>query len=132
MDVTLALEARAAGDSRAASRLVPVVYDQLRRIAAKYLRQERAGHTLCPTDLVHEAYIRLVDDERISWQGKTHFLAIAAREMRRILVDSARAHKAGKRGGGCGGSPSRRAWRQHRGSRSTCWRSARRSTGSAS
>jgi RNA polymerase sigma factor (TIGR02999 family) len=99
MDVTQALEDHVAGDRGAASQLLPLVYDRLRALAARYMRQERPGHSLCPTDLVHEAYVRLVDITRISWQGKTHFFAMAARQMRRILVESARAHKAQKRGG---------------------------------
>lgn len=100
MDTNQALKAHAGGEAHAAARLAPLVYAQLRKLAARYLRHERPGHSLCPTDLVHEAYLRLVDPDRINWQGKTHFMSLAARQMRRILVESARAHKAQKRGGG--------------------------------
>jgi RNA polymerase sigma factor (TIGR02999 family) len=100
MDATEAFEARASGNPDAVSQLLPAVYDQLRNLAAGHLRRERPGHTLQPTDLVHEAYVRIVDRTRISWQGRTHFFAAAAREMRRVLIDSARAHRAKKRWGG--------------------------------
>ncbi len=99
MDVTLALEAHAAGDRNAAAELLPLVYRELRSIAARYMRRERAGHSMQPSDLVHEAYLRLVDESRIGWRGKTHFLAMAATEMRRILVEHARSRLAKKRGG---------------------------------
>jgi RNA polymerase sigma factor (TIGR02999 family) len=85
---------------RAADRLLPLVYDQLRALAASYLRAERPDITLQPTALVHEAYLRLIANDRIDWKGKTHFLAMAATQMRRILVDHARARDAHKRGGG--------------------------------
>ena len=88
-----------AGDSDAAARLMPVVYEELRRLARDYLRRERAEHTLQPTALVHEAYLRLVDDNSVSWQSRAHFYGIAAKLMRRILVDHARARNAAKRGG---------------------------------
>ncbi len=97
---TEALVAHAAGDPRAVSRLVPLVYVELRKLASRLMRRERREHTLQPTALVHEAYLRLIDNTRIDWQGKTHFLAIAAKEMRQILVQHARAHKARKRGAG--------------------------------
>ncbi len=97
---TEALVAHAAGDPRAVSRLLPLVYVELRKLASHLMRRERRGHTLQPTALVHEAYVRLIDNTRIDWQGKTHFLAIAAKEMRQILVQHARAHKARKRGAG--------------------------------
>ncbi len=88
-------------DSRAAAkRLMPLAYDELHALASHYLRQERAGHTLQPTALVHEAYLRLVDQTRVDWRDRTHFVAVAAQSMRRILVDHARAHLAAKRGGG--------------------------------
>jgi RNA polymerase sigma factor (TIGR02999 family) len=88
------------GDERAAAeRLIPLVYDELRRLARDYLRRERGDHTLQPTALVHEAYLRLVDDRSVAWQDRAHFYGIAARLMRRILVDHARAHNASKRGG---------------------------------
>jgi RNA polymerase sigma factor (TIGR02999 family) len=86
-------------DVSAAERLIPFVYDELRRLARSYLRDERSDHTLQPTALVHEAYVRLVDDRSVAWQNRAHFYAIAARLMRRILVDHARAHNAAKRGG---------------------------------
>ena len=99
-DVTRLLLAWRDGDTVAASRLMPLVYDELRRLARDYLRHERGGHTLQPTALVHEAYLRLVDDQAVQWQGRAHFFGVAARAMRRILVDHARAHRAAKRGGG--------------------------------
>jgi RNA polymerase sigma factor (TIGR02999 family) len=79
--------------------LMDLVYRDLRRLAANYLRGERAGHTLSPTDLVHEAYTRMVDQTRVDWRGKTHFFAIAAQAMRRILIDHARRHGRTRRGG---------------------------------
>src|SRR5579864_7473582 len=88
------------GDRPAASRLLPIVYGELRRLAAHYLRGERPGQTLQPTELVHEAYLRLVGQERISWQSRAHFMAMAATSMRRILVDRARRKSAEKHGGG--------------------------------
>ena len=95
---TSALEAHVAGDAQAAEQLLPKVYDKLRSLAAKYMRQERPGHTLQATALVHEAYIRLIDIDRMDWQGKTHFYAMAARQMRRLLVEHARTASARKRG----------------------------------
>lgn len=87
-------------DPRAAlDRLTPLVYDELRRLASSYLRSQRPGHTLQPTALVHEAYMRL-SGQQIDWQDRGHFFGIAARAMRLILVDSARAHSAEKRGSG--------------------------------
>ena len=80
--------------------LMPLVYGELRRLAANRLRNERPDHTLQPTALVHEAYVRLVDQRQVRWQNRAHFYAIAAHIMRRILVDRARAHGAGKRGAG--------------------------------
>jgi RNA polymerase sigma factor (TIGR02999 family) len=80
--------------------LFPLVYDELRRIAARELRHEREGHTLCTTALVHEAWIELSKLTRIQWQSRTHYLAIAAQAMRRVLVDYAIARRAQKRGGG--------------------------------
>lgn len=79
--------------------LVPLVYDELRQLAAAILRQERAGHSLQPTALVNEAYLRLIDATKFEWQGRAQFLALAARSMRQILVDHARARDARKRGG---------------------------------
>ncbi len=87
------------GDRAALDQLVPLVYDECRRIAARQLARERAGHTLDPTALVHELYLRLVDQRSASWANRAHFFAIAARLMRRILVDHARARGAHKRGG---------------------------------
>jgi RNA polymerase sigma factor (TIGR02999 family) len=87
------------GDGEARERLMAVVYDDLRRRAAGYLRRERAGHTLQPTALVHEAYLRLVEQDRVVWQNRAHFLAVAASMMRRVLVDHGRRQKARKRGG---------------------------------
>jgi RNA polymerase sigma-70 factor (ECF subfamily) len=88
------------GDRAAFDRLVPLVSHELRQLAGKYLRREREGHTLQPTALVNEAYLRLVDLNRIQWQDRAHFFAMAARTMRRILVDHARARDNDKRGGG--------------------------------
>ncbi|MBV9008162.1 MAG: sigma-70 family RNA polymerase sigma factor [Verrucomicrobia bacterium] len=79
--------------------LAAIVYDELRAIARRYLERERAGHTLQATALVHEAYVRLVDETRVSWQNRAHFLGVAAQVMRRVLVDYARAHRSLKRGG---------------------------------
>jgi RNA polymerase sigma factor (TIGR02999 family) len=87
------------GDQAADSRLMAVVYEDLRRVARRRLRGERADHSLAPTALVHEAYLRLVDLRRVRWQNRAQFFAIAARVMRQILVDHARAHAAAKRGG---------------------------------
>jgi RNA polymerase sigma factor (TIGR02999 family) len=94
----LLLECRS--DDRAADRLFPLVYEELRRIAHRQLRRERTGHTLGTTALVHEAYLKLVDITRVEWRDRVHFLSMAARAMRRILVDYARQHRAERRGGG--------------------------------
>ena len=99
-DATVMLSRSVRGDEDAAARLIELTYERLRELAAGYLRRERANHTLQATALVHEAYVRLVDPEKVSWQGRTHFLAIAAHEMRRVLVDHARQHNRLKRGGG--------------------------------
>jgi RNA polymerase sigma factor (TIGR02999 family) len=98
-DVTGLLAAWREGDATAVDRLFPLVYDELRRIAHRQLLLERADHTLGTTALVHEAYIRLVDQSRAQWVDRAQFFAIASRAMRRILVDYARQHLAGKRGG---------------------------------
>ena len=98
-DVTGLLVAWGQGDRAADSRLIAVVYQDLRRVARRRLRAERADHSLAPTALVHEAYLRLVDLRRVRWQNRAQFFAIAARLMRQILVDHARAHVAAKRGG---------------------------------
>lgn len=87
-------------DETARDRLLPLVYAELRRIASRQLRRERPDHTLQPTALVHEAYIRLVDQRQVDWQGRAHFFGVAARIMRRILVDHARRRRARKRGAG--------------------------------
>ncbi len=99
-DVTRMLVAWGQGDRAADSRLIAVVYQDLRRVARRRLRAERLDHSLAPTALVHEAYLRLVDLRRVRWQNRAQFFAIAARLMRQILVDHARAHAAAKRGGG--------------------------------
>lgn len=97
-DVTGLLVAWSKGDEGARTRLVETVYAELRRLARGYLRRERADHSLPPTALVHEAYLKLVDQRRVHWQNRTQFFAIAAHVMRRILVDHARSHLAQKRG----------------------------------
>jgi len=88
------------GDRSAAKRLMPLVYDQLRGLAQRYMQQERAGHTFQATAVVHEAYIRLIDQTSIDWKSRAHFFAVAAEIMRHVLVDYARQHVAAKRGGG--------------------------------
>jgi RNA polymerase sigma factor (TIGR02999 family) len=88
------------GDQRAVDQLMPLVYDELRRIAGAHLRKEPDGHTLQSTALVHEAYLRLVDQRNSGWRNRAHFFAIASRMMRRILVDHARGQHAAKRGAG--------------------------------
>ena len=97
--VTGLLVAWRSGDSGAADRLFSAVYDELRRVARNHLRRERAGHTLDTTSLVHEAYVRLVDQTRTDWTDRTQFFAVASRVMRRILIDHARHKLAAKRGG---------------------------------
>ena len=99
-DVTALLAEWSRGDRSALSQLLPVVYGELRRIAARQLAGERVGHTLQPTALVHEVYLRLVDQRQVDWQNRAHFFGVAAQVMRRILVDHARRHSAGKRGDG--------------------------------
>jgi RNA polymerase sigma factor (TIGR02999 family) len=98
-DVTQILQAWSEGDESAPSRLMPVVYSELRRLAGDYLRRERPDHTLQATALVHEAYLKLVDENRVTWKNRAHFCGIAARLMRQILVEHARTHNAAKRGG---------------------------------
>lgn len=93
------------GDPRALDRLVPLVYDELRRLAAGYLRDERAAETLQPTALVNEAYLRLVAQEMPDWESRSHFFGVAAHLMRQILVDHARKHRSQKRGGGAAPLP---------------------------
>jgi len=99
-DVTALLADWSRGNRGALDRLLPLVFAELRRIAARQLRKERAGHTLQPTALVNEVYLRLVDQRQVDWQGRAHFFGVAAQVMRRILVDHARRHSADKRGGG--------------------------------
>jgi RNA polymerase sigma factor (TIGR02999 family) len=88
------------GDKAALDELAPLVYNELRRLARYYLRAERPDHTLQPSDLVHEAYLRLVDEKEIDWQNRAHFFGVAAVRMRQILVEHARGRQAAKRGGG--------------------------------
>jgi RNA polymerase sigma factor (TIGR02999 family) len=87
------------GDQKALDKLMPLVYGELRRLAGNYLRRERPGHTLQPTALVNEAYLKLIDQKKAKWQNRAQFYGVAAQLMRRILVDHARAHQAAKRGG---------------------------------
>ena len=98
-DVTQILKDWSDGSGDASARLMPLVYEELRRLAREYIRRERADHTLQATALVHEAYLRMVDERIVTWKDRAHFYGIAARLMRRILVDHARAHNAAKRGG---------------------------------
>jgi RNA polymerase sigma factor (TIGR02999 family) len=98
--VTALLTDWSRGDTTALEQLLPLVYDELRRIAARQLRGERANHTLQPTALVHEVYLRLIDQRQVDWHDRAHFLGVAAQTMRRILVDHARRHGARKRGDG--------------------------------
>src|SRR5262245_51497048 len=97
-DVTALLLEWRGGNASALDRLVPLVYEELRRVADRYLRRERQEHTLQPTALVHEVYFRLVDQKRIQWQNRAQFFGVCAGLMRRLLVDHARRHGAGKRG----------------------------------
>lgn len=99
-DVTQLLVEASQGDRGAVDALLPHVYKELRRLAGGYMKREREGHTLDATGLVHEAYMKLVDQSRVEWQNRSHFFGIAATAMRRILVDHARARQADKRGGG--------------------------------
>jgi RNA polymerase sigma-70 factor, ECF subfamily len=99
-DVTALLDEWTRGNREALDRLLPLVQSELRRIAARQLRREREGHTLRPTALVNEAYLRLVDQRHVEWQNRAHFFGVAAQVMRRILVDHARRHNAAKRGEG--------------------------------
>jgi len=98
-DITHILQQWSEGDENAVESLFPLVYDELRRLARSYLAKERTGHTLQPTALVHEAYLRLIDQTRTTWQDRVHFYAVAANMMRRILVNHARDRSAQKRGG---------------------------------
>ncbi|MEP6900190.1 MAG: sigma-70 family RNA polymerase sigma factor [Actinomycetota bacterium] len=98
-DITLVLKAWSSGKKESADELFPLVYDELKRQARIFLSRERSDHTLQPTALVHEAYLKLIDQNRVDWQNRAHFFGVAATLMRRILVDYAREHAAGKRGG---------------------------------
>src|SRR5271163_4301633 len=98
--ITVALQDLARGDKDALDRLMPFVYAELKKLAGSYLRQEREGHTLQPTALVHEAYFRLVDQERPDYNNRAHFLGVAAHVMRLILIDHARSKRTAKRGAG--------------------------------
>lgn len=97
--VTALLVELSNGKRDAVDQLLPLIYDELKRLAASYLRRERSDHTLQPTALVNEAYLKMIDITRVSWQSKAHFIGVAANQMRRILVDHARQHNALKRGG---------------------------------
>jgi len=99
VNVTMLLKQISSGNQNAVAEPVPLLYDELRRMASRYLQRERPGHTLQATALVHEAYLRLVDQKGVEWQNRSHFFGVAAQQMRRILVDYARAHHAAKRGG---------------------------------
>jgi RNA polymerase sigma-70 factor, ECF subfamily len=98
--VTRLLEALRDGDAAAFDRLIPLVYDELRRVAQRQLRRQSPGHTLNTTALVHEAYLKLVDQTCVPWADRTHFLAVAARAMRQVLINHAQMHATAKRGGG--------------------------------
>src|SRR5436190_23689868 len=100
IEVTQLLKDWGDGDSTALDQLMPIVYGELRAIAARYLRRERQDHTLQPTALVNEAYLRLIDQKQVNWQNRAHFLGVAAQMMRRILIDHAKSHTRIKRGGG--------------------------------
>jgi RNA polymerase sigma factor (TIGR02999 family) len=99
-EVTALLSAWRSGDADALGRLIPIVYDDLRRVAAHYMRSEQPGHTLQTTALVHEAFLRLTREQDRTWDNRAHFFAVAAQIMRNLLVDHARAASRGKRGGG--------------------------------
>jgi RNA polymerase sigma factor (TIGR02999 family) len=99
-DVTRLLQEWTNGEEQALDRLVPQIHRELRKLAASYLRKERPEHTLQPTALVNEAFLKLIDQRAVKWQNRAHFFGIAAQAMRRILVDHARARGAGKRGDG--------------------------------
>lgn len=98
-EISVILKDWSGGSRASADALLALVYDELRKIAARYLRKEKSGHTLQPTALVHEAYMKLIDISDINWQDRAHFFAVSANVMRRILVDHARAKLAEKRGG---------------------------------
>jgi RNA polymerase sigma factor (TIGR02999 family) len=99
-DVTRLLQEWSNGQEQALDRLLPQIHQELRKLAASYMRKERPDHTLQPTALVNEAFLKLIDQRAVKWQNRAHFFGIAAQAMRRILVDHARAHTASKRGDG--------------------------------
>ncbi|HSE96900.1 MAG TPA: ECF-type sigma factor, partial [Blastocatellia bacterium] len=99
-EVTRLLVAWSDGDRAALDKLIPLVYEELRRLANRYMRREKPGHTLQTSALVNEAYLRLIDQRNMRWQNRAHFYAVSAQLMRRILVDHARSHARAKRGGG--------------------------------
>ena len=99
-EVTQLLQGWSVGNREALDKLLPLVYDELRRLAHSYLTHERPDHTLQTTALVHEAYLKLIDQRSVNWQNRAHFFAISAQAMRRILLDNARRHTAAKRGSG--------------------------------
>jgi len=99
-DIAGLLDGWRRGDREALEQLLPLVYSELRRIAARQLKKERPGHTLQPTALVHEAYLRLAEQRQVDWQNEAHFFGVAAQVMRRVLVDHARRRSAAKRGDG--------------------------------
>jgi RNA polymerase sigma factor (TIGR02999 family) len=105
LEITEALVALRGRIPGALDRLMPLVYDQLRHVAHRQLGAEPTGHTLSTTALVHEAYLKLVDQSRVQWQDRAHFFAVASRAMRRILIDYARRHRALRRGGSPDGAP---------------------------
>lgn len=98
-EVTQVLKAMTAGNREAVDKLLPIVYDELRALADRYLRHDRPDHTLQATALAHEAYLRLIDQKEVQWQNRAHFVAVAAQAIRRILADYARMHRREKRGG---------------------------------
>ncbi len=104
-DVTALLSEFTRGNPEAESKLISLVYDELRRLANGYMRRERTGHTLQATALVHEAYLKLLDQRSVDWRNRAHFFGIAAQVMRRVLIDHARGHLRNKRGGGAEAVP---------------------------
>ena len=105
LDITTLLKKWGQGDREALEQLMPLVFEELRRVAAGYFDSESPGHTLQPTALVNEVFLRLVDRRKVSWENRAHFFGFAAQLMRRILVDHARGRKASKRGGGLAVAP---------------------------
>lgn len=98
-DITQMLIELTDGNREVVNEILPLIYAELRKLASNYLRKERGNHTLQPTALVHEAYMKLIDQKKVKWQNRSHFFGIAAQVMRRILMDHARKHNAEKRGG---------------------------------